>query len=668
MVSRKKRSGIRSKGPDPKGRSRRRSPYLSLLLGCLLLGGCLRIIYLWQFSANTPFFDAPIVDAEMYDQRAQEIASGEWIGHQIDYQSPLYAYMLGVLYTIGGHSYLLVYVVQALLGLVGLFLIFLLGKTVFNETVAIIAVMMALLYGPFVFYESKLLMTTVATCLNLCLLLWLLRALHSPSTLKWLLGGLLLGVTVLIRGNMLFFLPFVLIWLYLIGGKSRPTFTRRAGAVLVGTMIAIAPVTLRNYFVGKDFVPIAAHTGITFFMGNNPEATGTYTKVAGLSGIIRHQQEEERRMAEEALGRKLKPSEISAYWYKRGIRFILSQPLQYLRLELKKVLLLLNTLELANNYNFDLERRLVPVLWLMPLPYALISSLALIGIVWGIRHNKGTMLLALFAAAYGISLLVFFVLSRYRIPVVPVLILFASYAGYVMVRAIRKRHLKKVVVGSVALILLLILTTYPFQEKKEMLGEAYATVGNVYAEKRMYQPALRSYHQALQLNPSLATAYNNMGNVYFTLNQLDQAEAAYTKAIELDSSHHKAYYNLSMISKTRGSFQRVIDILEQATAIHPTYAAAHYELGNAHRQLKHYDEAIEAYQRTIELQPRFAEAYNNLGIVYLNTGRREEALRAWRSVLQVNPNSEAARMARDNIRALEETASTPIQEKEEETK
>lgn len=666
----------RGKGPRIKKKGRARPPVpgekrsapskgFKILIGLLLIGALLRIVYLIQFNANTPYFDSPLVDAKMYDQLAQQIAAGAWIGQDIYYQSPFYAYILGLLFTIGGHSYLLVYIVQALLGLVGLLLIFLVGKRVFNETVALIAVALALLYGPFLFYESKLLMTTVATSLNLLVLMWFLKTMDSPSSLKWFFGGLLAGLSILVRGNMIFFVPFVFIWLYMIGGKNRVLFIRRAGAVLIGILLTIAPVTLRNYLVGQDFVPISGHTGITFYMGNSPEATGTYTAVEGISGVILLQQEEERRIAEEALGVPLKSSEITSYWYKKGLTYIVSHPLPYLRLELKKALLFFNTLELANNYNYYLERRLVPVLWIMFLPFALISSLGIIGIIVGARKNNATVLLTFYAVSNLITQLVFYVLSRLRLPVVPVLILFASFGGYWIWRSIQKGQTRRYAIALASVGLILIISAYPVQEKDRMLGGSYAKLGNIYAEKKMFQPALRAYHQALKLDPSLATVYNNMGNVYFTLNQLDQAQAAYTKAVELDSTHRGASFNLAMVSKKRGSFQQAVTILQQVTKTNPAYAEAHYELGNGYRQLKRYDEAIDSYRRAIELQPSLAEAYNNLGIVYLNMGRREEALREWRRTLQASPNSEAARTAQSNIRAIEEMAKSSTRENEE---
>ena len=371
-------------------------------------------------------------------------------------------------------------------------------------------------------------------------------------------------------------------------------------------------------------------------------------------------------MAEEALGVPLKSSEITSYWYKKGLTYIVSHPWPYLRLELKKALLFFNTLELANNYNYYLERRLVPVLWIMLLPFALISSLGCIGIMVGARKNKGTVLLAFYAVSNLISQLVFFVLSRYRLPVVPVLILFAAFGGHWMWRAIRKGQTRRYAIALTSMCLLLIISAYPVQEKDRMLAGSYAKLGNVYAEKRMFQPALRAYHQALELDPSLATVYNNMGNVFFSINELGQARSAYMKAIEEDPDHVRARFNLAMIMKKQGSFQEMIPVLHQAMEIDPGYAEAHYETGNAYRELKQYDEAITAYTEAIRLNPDHAEAYTNLGITFLNTGRQREALEAWKTAQRIAPGSPAARIAQNNIRAVETRSQNTQNEIEEE--
>ena len=69
--------------------------------GIFALALVLRLIHLWQIR-QAPFFDLLIGDARAYDLWAQQIAAGDWIGREVFYQAPLYAYFLGLVYSIAG--------------------------------------------------------------------------------------------------------------------------------------------------------------------------------------------------------------------------------------------------------------------------------------------------------------------------------------------------------------------------------------------------------------------------------------------------------------------------------------------------------------------------------------------------------------------------------------
>ena len=49
----------------------------------------------------------------------------------------------------------------------------------------------------------------------------------------------------------------------------------------IGAAAALAPVTLRNWKAGGRFIPVTAHGGINFYIGNNPGADGWYKTPTG---------------------------------------------------------------------------------------------------------------------------------------------------------------------------------------------------------------------------------------------------------------------------------------------------------------------------------------------------------------------------------------------------
>ena len=47
-----------------------------------------RLFHVWQLK-STPFFDTLLGDANGYDQWAQRLAGGDWVGSEVFYQAPL---------------------------------------------------------------------------------------------------------------------------------------------------------------------------------------------------------------------------------------------------------------------------------------------------------------------------------------------------------------------------------------------------------------------------------------------------------------------------------------------------------------------------------------------------------------------------------------------------
>src|SRR5438094_10331185 len=75
----------------------------------------LRIIHIWQMRSS-PFFAVLMGDAHGYDEWAQRIAGGDWIGREVFYHALLYPYFLVFFYRFAGHSTILVFIMQALIG------------------------------------------------------------------------------------------------------------------------------------------------------------------------------------------------------------------------------------------------------------------------------------------------------------------------------------------------------------------------------------------------------------------------------------------------------------------------------------------------------------------------------------------------------------------------
>ena len=161
------------------------SPRVWLPLAVLALGFGLRVANLRDIS-NSPFFSRPVIDGQAYDNWAMAIVSGK-APTQPFFQDPLYPYFLALIYSVFGHSYWAVYLIQLVLAMVFLLLIYDTTRRLFDRRAGIAAAAMIALYKPFIFYESQIEKTALAV-FHTSLLLWLfvlsLRSHHSSFGIR----------------------------------------------------------------------------------------------------------------------------------------------------------------------------------------------------------------------------------------------------------------------------------------------------------------------------------------------------------------------------------------------------------------------------------------------------------------------------------------------------
>jgi len=538
----------------------------------------IRIIYLYQISSGILFTPTEAtLDEFHYHTWAKEIAFKDFIGKDAFWGFPLYPYLLGSVYFLFGDNVFIARLIQFFIGSASCVLIFLIGRKCFGRSIGVLAGALFAFYNTAIYHDGMIVSSALGIFLNLLVILSVLLFIDKPSYPKAVAAGILFGLSGLTSPVVFMFLPFVLIF-YIKDIK-------KSVLMLALCLLVISPVTVRNYVLEKDIIPITAHGGITFYAGNNEDSDGTYKLPRSLGADVSTTRMYSKMIAEDKLGRKLKPSEVSGFWFRQGVNYITGHPSEYLKLLFKKFELFWNYYD--NSDIFDMyvfAEQFAPVLTLPLVNFALISGLAMLGIMLSfIFTEKRARLLDIYVIVYILSLLMYFVNPRYRLNVVPVLVIFAAYAVFVMYGFFIKNKR-----ALFALCMIGLVFAYFFVGKKltrQSPETAFNNIGTIYAYLKNYDKAIESYEAAIKANPDFGPAYSNLGIAYKRLGDFDKAVANYKKAILISPDYIEAHYNLGLCYRDMGDFGNAIKSFNNALAVSPQYKPAHEELAECYRAI-----------------------------------------------------------------------------------
>ena len=188
-----------------------------------------------------------------------------------------------------------------------------------------------------------------------------------------------------------------------------------------GSILALLPVAIRNGVVGGDFLPTSSQGGVNFYIGNHAGADGTYQPIVPGKQIPELERKEPARVAEQALGRPSRPARSPATGW-QALGWARGNPGGFLRLQLRKLRMFWSWYEWPDAVDYYWVKTLSPVLRLPLLELGGAAILFAAGLLVARRRLGAFAPALLFAAGWMVSTVIFFLFSRYRLPVVPALL------------------------------------------------------------------------------------------------------------------------------------------------------------------------------------------------------------------------------------------------------
>jgi tetratricopeptide (TPR) repeat protein len=539
----------------------------------ILIHILVRLLYWWEIS-DQPVMTMLMGDAQSYDLWATEIAGGDWIGQAVFFQSPLYPYFLATIYSLCGRSLALVRAVQIGLGALACWCTMRAGEAFCSRRVGLLAGLMLALYPTAIFHDLQI----QKACLDLVFiaaLLWLCgRLIPSQNLWRWMLPGVVLGCVGLNRENALLLIPGVLLWLWIFfqqAGRRRKL--QWSLALLGGTALVLLPVGLRNQWVGGEFLLTTSQFGYNFYVGNSRQATGGYRPLTWEHGDWRSERQDVVELAEKRSGRALTPAEISRHWFDRALEDIRADPAAWLRLMLKKSVLFVNAAELSDTESEYAHRQWSRTLWTLGAGwhFGVLLPMAAAGMLASRHAGRRLVLFYLVLGIYGASVLLFYNFSRYRLPVVPVLAVFAAAGALALADALRQRSWARCgrlagLVAGVALI-----ANWSVTPIAPMIADTYYNIGCGLEKEARAPQAAEAYRQALRHNPAHIMAMNNLGIVLQATGDVVQAREWFQRALTQNPGIDKLHNNLGVTQALLGNVAEALAHFQAAIRINPDY-------------------------------------------------------------------------------------------------
>lgn len=313
---------------------------------------------------------------------------------------------LGTIYAIFGYYPLVARLIMALLSTLIVWLIYLIARRLFTERIALLASALAAVYTYLIFYGVALLTETpftLALLLVIYLALQIKAAVHSSLT-AWLWLSVSLALMVQLRVAGIFFVPFLLLWLLLtMKQKRRPYHVLLPLLVII---VALAPLTIRNYWLWGHFNLSEAQFGHVFWNGNHPEQQWDFHPYRTFP-------------IPPAVLASHNDVEINNQLLKLGVQNVLNEPLRFVFVSLARLRELFTFWPTADSGRLANLLRLVSFGWLAPL--------AAIGLVANLRRWQALAPIYLFLLIHTGIYAVTWTMIRYRMPMEPFLIMFGAY-------------------------------------------------------------------------------------------------------------------------------------------------------------------------------------------------------------------------------------------------
>ncbi len=629
-----------------------RPRFLLLLLFLLVLTWWIGV---WTQLNRSVLTRVPILDEKYYLEEGAAIAGGRLLPDFPFIMSPLYPYLVAA----SGSGRLVdedgvrlgppplgIRILHLLCwgGIVWLLLAA--GKKLLPRWAAPLPALLFALYRPAAIFASATLLEIPLTLMVTAFLYLITLARRARERLGGAaLAGFLLGLATLLRTSaVLLILPGFLAL------RSLPQVRRRLVVLGAALLVTLAPVLLFNSLHAGRPAGVSCNGGLNLYIGNGPAADGLFVLFAGFdfeddpAGVA---------FLSGQLGRRVSGvAEADRIWAEAARQTIWQDRWRAIRLWARKVWLHFVGWEIAQVTPLSLWQR--DASWLRPLlvPYGLIAAAGLVGMLLGGRADRRLWpwLLAVGILVAGQSL--FFVVSRYRLVLVPALCLFGGVGLTAVARSRGPRLALILPLAAAATLLVQPWGLRDIRTQWEAMGLCNEGVRwRSLGDQESLARAEQLFDRARQVEPTLLVAYRSLARLLVDQDRIEEAERVLAEGVLRVEKGHVLQRSLILLLLDNGRVGEAVPRLAAFLRDSPDDPDMLHNYAIALGKTGHQAAAIEAGRHLVEVAPEDPRGFIDLGILLARSGRTAEAREVFSAGLDRHPDHEDLRHNLDLLNA-----------------
>jgi len=635
-ASSQNRTHSSSESQIPQGDERDRATAYRALLPAILTAFAaalvLRLLYLWEYSFD-PTWTLSILDQKYNADIARKLLEsgppeGPW------FRPPGYPIFLAIVRAITGDGFWGVRIIQAIIGAASAALVAVLAGRVFPAPAAWIAGLAMAAYGPLIVSDAEVLSPVLVIFLNTLMLLAIIET-RRTGALGWpLIAGLSAGLSTIVRPDVLPFLAAACV-IFLLQRRWQPLAVFAMTAALT-----ILPITLDNLLRGREPVLISTNGGVNFWIGNNPQADGLSVnlpeKTTWSGGW-----EDYREIAEAQSGTGQTHTSAASHFFRKGIASYRRQPGIMFRLLAAKFYYFGHGLEVLNSrddYASGYYSHIAgALLWARGIyfPFGIVLPMALVSLLLCWRSIPQVNWFATYLFCYWVTISLFFVAGRFRLPVVPVCIVLIAGAAALL---LAKRSARTWPLYLLPVLLLASNYRYAGIWQPGRPAQYHFMAGTALENSGKPDDAIPHLRKAVELDPNLGDAALFLADALRTKNDAAGAEAIYRNLLARDPNNSSILCWYGEVVSLQGRFGEARTLFQKSLAIHPKQFDANMNLGVLLLQEGDLATAREHLRTADAIRPHPA-AKLILAKFAIEEGNLAEARRLYEEAIRIDPGN-----------------------------